>query len=47
MERLDQWNEYVYVCMYVCMYFFVITLLNSMFHYKEAILHAGDFFTSP
>ena len=38
----------VYVCMYVCIFFyFLITLLNSMFHYKEAILHAGDFFTSP
>ena len=27
--------------------FFKITLLNSMFHYKKAILHAGDFFISP
>ena len=33
------------VCMYVCI--FLITLLNSMFHYKEAILHAGEFFISP
>ena len=33
------------VCMYVCI--FHITLLNSMFHYKEAILHAVDFFISP
>ena len=41
---------YMYVCMNVCMYvcvFFIITLLNSMFHYKEAILHTGEFFISP
>ena len=39
----------VYVCMYeyVCMYVFFITLLNSTFHYKEAVLHAGDFIISP
>jgi len=37
---------YKYVCVCVCMYFY-ITLLNSMVHYKEAVLHAGDFFISP
>ena len=40
---------YFYICAsetnFVCVVFF-ITLLNSVFHYKEAILHAGDFFIS-
>ena len=42
----------VYVCVCMCVYvrvcvcFLYITLLNSMFHYKEAILHAGDLFIS-
>jgi len=42
-------NVLVCVCVYVlceCV-FFLITLLNSMFHYKEAVLHAGEFFISP
>ena len=46
----------MYICMYVCLYvcvcvcmyvcIFLIILLNSTFHYKEAILHAGEFFIS-
>ena len=35
----------LYVCIYVFMYvcIFLVALLYSMFHYKEAILYATDF----